>query len=121
MLSRCYNPKATGYHRYGGRGIKVCKRWRHSFTNFLADMGTRPEGTTIHRIKPNGNYTPHNCAWRTPAEQQQATRRTKLSPLAVRRIRHDVEYFTYGELAREYGVSPSLIGQVIAGKVWANV
>lgn len=121
MLSRCYNPNATGYERYGGRGIRVCRRWRHSFTNFLADMGKRPPGTTIHRIKPNGNYTPRNCVWRTPAEQAQATRRTKLTLEKVRRIRNDVEYFTLGELAKEYGVSAGWIGQIVARTGWANV
>ena len=41
MLQRCYNPKDAFYHRYGGRDIDVCARWRESFVNFLADMGLR--------------------------------------------------------------------------------
>lgn len=39
MLARCYNPKTKAYQNYGGRGITVCERWRHSYPNFLADMG----------------------------------------------------------------------------------
>jgi hypothetical protein len=27
MMARCYNPNDRGYHRYGGRGIKVCDEW----------------------------------------------------------------------------------------------
>jgi hypothetical protein len=121
MLSRCYNPKATGYKRYGGRGIRVCRQWRHSFKNFLADMGTRPVGTTLDRVNPNGNYTRRNCRWRTPAQQQQNTRRTKLSALKVRTIRQAAPYFSFKELATEYGVSANWIGRVVAGKAWAHV
>jgi len=42
MYQRCNNPNSPEYHNYGGRGIKVCSRWRESFDNFYADMGPRP-------------------------------------------------------------------------------
>lgn len=69
MRTRCTNPNATGYDRYGGAGIKVCKRWNR-FENFLADMGKRPKGKTLDRINSNGNYTPSNCRWATPLVQR---------------------------------------------------
>lgn len=68
MMQRCTNPRRDNYKFYGGRGIRVCKRWL-TFENFLADMGVRPVGTTLDRINNNGNYTPTNCRWSTPKAQ----------------------------------------------------
>lgn len=69
MKSRCLNPKATSYADYGGRGISICQRWIESFGNFYADMGPRPEGTTLERIDNTKGYLPGNCTWATIEEQ----------------------------------------------------
>jgi hypothetical protein len=73
MKQRCTNPNSNRWSIYGGRGIKVCAEWQ-TFAGFFADMGERPEGTSIDRIDPDGNYEPANCRWAT-AKEQRANRR----------------------------------------------
>ena len=63
MIQRCENPNNIGFKYYGGRGIKVCKRW-HTFENFFADMGEPPVGKSLDRWPNNdGNYEPENCPY----------------------------------------------------------
>lgn len=74
MKNRCTNPKAADWKYYGGRGIKLCKRWM-KFENFLEDMGPKPSpDLSIDRINVNGNYTPKNCRWATHTEQSKNRR-----------------------------------------------
>lgn len=78
MWQRCLNPKSKSYQWYGKRGITVCAKWR-TFSRFLADMGRRPTlKHSLDRVDPNGNYTPENCRWATPTEQQRNHRDRRL-------------------------------------------
>jgi|SRR5262245_16113233 len=70
MRQRCHNPKASKYADYGGRGIRVCARWRISFQAFLADVGPKPgPAYSLERVNNNGHYEPGNVRWATPREQ----------------------------------------------------
>lgn len=69
MISRCFDSWNASFPNYGAQGITVCEKWL-TFDGFFADMGDRPEGKTLDRIDPYGNYEPGNCRWATPAEQR---------------------------------------------------
>ena len=81
MLTRCYNENILEYKDYGGRGIKVCDRWRYSFENFYIDMGIRPGlDYSLDRKDVNGNYEPNNCRWLDKLSQTRNTR-FQLNPM----------------------------------------
>lgn len=68
MWTRCTDPGHRAYPVYGGRGITVDPAWA-DFATFLADMGERPDGTTLDRRLPHLGYSPTNCRWATALEQ----------------------------------------------------
>lgn len=96
MIQRCFDQNSTSYPRYGARGITVCERWL-AFENFYADMGERPEGYSLDRIDPNGNYQPGNVRWATDEHQNNNKRNSKI-------ISVNGEPMTIGEAARKYNI-----------------
>lgn len=77
IKNRCGNPNTPSYQDYGGRGIKVCKRWlgQNGLAAFIADMGQQPTPLhTVERRDVNGDYSPSNCYWLPLAEQNRNKR-----------------------------------------------
>jgi len=121
IKSRCLKRKHWGYPNYGGRGIKICKRWS-KFENFLADMGRRPGlGYSIDRRDNDGHYTPDNCRWAT-ALQQTANRRaatmTAVGAILIRGLR--ARGAAYEVLASAFGVSRKEIGRIVRCERWGD-
>ena len=70
MIGRCENADDPRFADYGGRGIKVCQRWRNSFAFFVSDMGQRPTPNhSLDRKDNNKGYDKTNCRWATNEEQ----------------------------------------------------
>jgi len=81
MLRRCSYKNHPRYSDYGGRGIKVCSRWK-SFENFLYDMGEKPRGLSLDRKNNDGDYSPKNCRWATKKEQARNSRANRMVTIA---------------------------------------
>lgn len=81
MRKRCRLVTTTRYSRYGGRGIKVCKRWL-SFGNFKKDMWSafllafrKDPKTSLDRKNGDKNYSKNNCRWTDAVTQGNNTSR----------------------------------------------
>lgn len=118
MLARCSNENHRFYSNYGGRGIKVCRKW-YKYENFISDMGDRPaKGYSLERINNNKGYAPNNCRWATRSEQQKNKSTTKIYTDGVFKG-------TLVECAKKLGISKELAhmrwkawGSFEKGKVW---
>lgn len=98
MRQRCNNQNAVGYKNYGGRGVKICKKWS-DFKRFALDVGAPPsDAHTLDRYpNQNGDYEPSNVRGATYKEQQR--NRTN-----NRRLELDGVKMTISEWSEETGL-----------------
>jgi hypothetical protein len=128
MKNRCQQPASKGWKHYGGAGIKICDRWL-MFSNFLADMGERPEGKTLGRIGDTGDYEPGNCEWQTTAEQAKIgsdNGRAKLSEEQVLCIRalyapKARRGCSATNMAADLKMSFTTIDEIVRCKTWRHI
>jgi hypothetical protein len=141
MKTRCYNPNAVLFHRYGGRGIRICSEWLNDPTAFFRwaiSSGFKPE-LQIDRIDNDGNYCPENCRWVTASEncrnrkptylrtessrrnlglvnrEFNITRSREVFSKPVRCVETGVVYSSQTEAARAIGVSRTAVYLVLQG------
>lgn len=64
IKERCHSPTASGYTKYGAKGVTMCEEW-HDYVVFSAwakDSGYAV-GLTIERLNVYEGYNPENCTW----------------------------------------------------------
>ena len=107
MKSRCYNPNASKYYLYGGKGIKICDEWLDkesgfiNFYNWSIKNGYR-DNLTIDRIDSDKNYEPSNCRWVTYKEQNS---HLKNNPFYCKAIEYNGESHSLSEWAKIKNIS----------------
>jgi hypothetical protein len=120
MLTRCRHVERDTEAKHAARGISVNPRWE-TFDSFLADMGERPEGTTLDRIDNDGNYEPSNCRWATPVDQARNRRNARMTyERAYQACLMVLAGIPAREIASQFQCSESLPREIAKGRSWKD-
>lgn len=98
---RCHNKRNPAYRNYGGKGVRMCRRWRgkNGFVHFLEDLGKKPTPKhSLGRLLDRGNYEPGNVFWSTPEEQA-----------LHRRINNGLRRWEQNSKSRPFGTAQSVV------------
>lgn len=135
IKTRCYNPKAFAFHRYGGRGICMCEEWRYDYVQFRdwALSSGYKSGMSIDRIDVNGNYEPGNCHWLTRSEHAKKTtsdnRHKSLAESTFAIDRHTASMIkqllndglSTSEISLRLNLPKHITSNIYTGKSWVDV
>ena len=111
IKQRTCNSKRKEFKNYGGRGILICVRWKHSYAAFLEDMGECPANHSIERIDNQKGYSKNNCRWATKLEQNNNHRRNVLVE-----FRGETKNLT--QWAKEFGLPSKLVHSRYRDSKW---
>lgn len=104
MMQRCYNESNHNFHRYGKRGITVCREW-HNPQNFI-DWATNTVGCksslTLDRIDNDKGYSPDNCRWVSMREQSNNRSSTRFETI-------DNVTMPFSYWCEKYNISPASV------------
>lgn len=104
MIRRCYSLKHFAYHRYGGRGIKVCDEWRESPAIFIpwAELHGWRNDLQMDRLNNDGDYSPGNVRFVTARENANNKCTNRMMNIGGRSL-------TVSEAAREHKIGASTV------------
>jgi len=94
MKQRCLNPKNDNYKQYGGSGVVICQEW-YDFKAFFADMGVRPEGSTLNRVGSSKVYSKETCEWASLGVQSFDQPLDKRNKLGIKEVRFRKDRFKW--------------------------
>jgi hypothetical protein len=123
MKARCLRPNNAKYHRYGGRGIKICDEWLDcaTFASWAFANGWAP-GLTIDRKNNDGNYEPSNCHWISKGRNSRKKSTTKLTYARAREIfNRATAGEPHSDLAAEFEVCDGTIWFIANQMTWNHI
>lgn len=128
IKQRCYNPKATGFEIYGGKGVKMCDEWLAEYKNFRVwsiRHGYKPNvGLSIDRIDSNGDYCPENCRWVSIGENsaranygRQKNHSELIEPYAISPFGERVDIKNISKFSRDNSLNRSNVSAALHGRI----
>lgn len=122
MKDRCNRPTNQDYQYYGAKGIKVCDEWQ-SYLTFKQwsllngyDLNTTQQ---IDRKDGSKDYSPDNCRWVSPKDNQRNRDCVLLSVEKAEEIRILIsKNLSNAEIASMYKVHPDTIYDIRRGRTW---
>lgn len=105
MIDRCYNKNYNKYHRYGGRGVIMCKEWRiyfKCFYNWAISNGWKP-GLSLDKDKLAPTrlgviYCPEFCCFMTRKENTMYRSNSRV-------VEYNGEKLCVSQMAAKYGIN----------------